>query len=41
MKIFIIHGSFGNPGENWFPWLKIQLVNCGHEVITPTFPIED
>lgn len=37
-KIFIIHGAFGNPNENWFPWLKKELENLGHEVLTPKFP---
>ena len=22
---FIIHGSFGNSKENWFPWLENEL----------------
>lgn len=26
---FIIHGSFGSSGENWFPWLEETLVNIG------------
>jgi len=25
MKIVIIHGAFGHPQENWFPWLKDEL----------------
>lgn len=41
MKIFIIHGSFGHPNGNWFPWLKKQLDSIGHEVYVPEFPIED
>lgn len=41
MKIFLIHGSFGNPKENWLPWLKKQFVNLGHEVYVPKFPVED
>ncbi|MBT5021313.1 serine hydrolase family protein [Candidatus Woesearchaeota archaeon] len=39
--IFIIHGSFGNPSENWFPWLKSKLEELGHEVFVPTFPTPD
>jgi len=41
MKIFIIHGSFGSPSGNWFPWLEKNLKNLGHEVYVPKFPIED
>ncbi|MCX6804162.1 MAG: alpha/beta hydrolase [Candidatus Diapherotrites archaeon] len=38
MKIFIIHGAYGNSQENWFPWLKQQLKQKGIEVIIPDFP---
>ncbi len=38
MKYFLIHGSFGNPNENWFPWLKEYLEQKGNEVFIPTFP---
>lgn len=38
MKIFIIHGSYGNPKENWFPWLKQELEKEGHTVFVPKFP---
>lgn len=38
MKFFIIHGSFGSPNENWFPWLKNELEEQKHTVIMPTFP---
>ncbi|MBT3406339.1 serine hydrolase family protein [Candidatus Woesearchaeota archaeon] len=37
-NIFLIHGSYGNPHENWFPWLKQELEKLDLEVITPTFP---
>jgi predicted alpha/beta hydrolase family esterase len=33
----IIHGAYGNPQENWFPWLKTQLADSGH-VEVPAFP---
>ena len=36
--IILIHGAFGNPEENWFPWLKTELESSGHKVIAPTFP---
>ncbi len=37
-NIFIIHGAFGNPDENWIPWLKIKLENLGNKVFVPKFP---
>jgi predicted alpha/beta hydrolase family esterase len=37
--IFIFHGSYGSPKENWFPWLKKELEKFGHKVILPQFPI--
>lgn len=36
--VFIIHGAYGHPEENWFPWLKHELENKGHEVFVPQFP---
>ena len=38
-NIFIIHGSYGHPEENWFPWLKKELETLKHQVIVPKFPI--
>lgn len=35
---FIIHGAYGNPQENWFPWLKLELENLGCRVFIPQFP---
>lgn len=37
-NIFIIHGSYGNPEENWFPWLKKQLEFLNCKVFVPKFP---
>jgi len=41
MKFFIIHGSYGNPNENWIPWLKESLEKEGNEVIVPQFPLNE
>jgi uncharacterized protein len=34
----IIHGSYGTPDENWFPWLRNRLENAGIVVAVPRFP---
>jgi predicted alpha/beta hydrolase family esterase len=36
--IFLFHGAYGHPKENWFPWMKKQLERNGHKVIAPRFP---
>ena len=33
----IVHGSFGNPFGNWFPWLKAQINSKGFSCIVPYF----
>jgi predicted alpha/beta hydrolase family esterase len=35
---FIIHGSYGHPKENWFPWLKNELEKLNYKVFVPAFP---
>ena len=37
-NFIIIHGAYGNPEENWFPWLKYELESLGHSVYIPKFP---
>lgn len=37
----IIHGSYGSPFENWFPWLYQQLENKGFKVLVPQMPCGD
>ena len=34
----IIHGTYGNPNENWFPWLKTGLEKIDYQVYVPNFP---
>ncbi|MCL4550133.1 MAG: alpha/beta hydrolase [Bacteroidetes bacterium] len=34
----IIHGSFGDPNENWFPWLDKELTKIGVSCIRPQLP---
>jgi len=40
-QIIIIHGSYGSPNENWFPWLSSELAAAGYEVAVPAFPTPD
>jgi len=37
----IVHGAFGSPQENWFPWLKTKLQQSGGTVFVPQFPTPD
>ena len=37
-NIFILHGAFGDPNENWLPWLKTELEKLGCQVYIPLFP---
>ena len=39
--VFIIHGSYGSPEENWFPWLEEKIEELGHKAIVPRFPTPD
>jgi len=38
MRFIIVHGTNGNPNENWFPWLKEELEKQSEEVFVPEFP---
>src|SRR3989344_7038916 len=38
VNVFIIHGSYGHPDENWFSWLKKELEKLGCKVFVPRFP---
>ena len=37
-NIIIIHGAYGHPEENWFPYIKDNLEKLGHQVYVPKFP---
>ena len=37
-NIIIVHGSYGHPAENWFPWLKSELEKLGCRTFVPKFP---
>jgi predicted alpha/beta hydrolase family esterase len=37
-RIIVLHGSFGSPDGNWFPWLKKNFESEGVQVIVPRFP---
>ncbi len=40
-NVFVFHGAYGNPGENWFPWLQAHLEREGHRVFIPRLPTPD
>lgn len=37
-RVVIIHGSYGSPFENWFPWLAREVRRAGYEAYVPWFP---
>ncbi len=39
--ILVLHGAYGSPRENWFPWLETELSRAGHRVLIPHFPTPD
>jgi predicted alpha/beta hydrolase family esterase len=41
MKFLILHGSFGSRDLNWFPWLRSQLEELGHDVLSPQMPVDN
>ena len=40
-RVVIIHCWSGSPDYAWYPWLKKELENQGHEVIVPEMPDTD
>jgi predicted alpha/beta hydrolase family esterase len=39
-RVIVVHGAFGSPDINWFPWLRDELGD-DYEVVTPRFPTPD
>lgn len=38
VRIIIVHRWWGNPGVDWYPWLRKALESKGHDVIIPKMP---
>ena len=38
LRIVIVHGAYGRPDSNWFPWLAERVRVAGHEALLPRFP---
>jgi predicted alpha/beta hydrolase family esterase len=37
-SVFLFHGAYGRPDENWFPWMQSHLEREGSNVFVPRFP---
>ena len=40
-KAILVNGWEGDQDNNWFPWLKQELINRGYEVVAPQLPDSD
>ncbi len=40
-RAIIVHGWRGKPTDNWFPWLKEELIKSGYKAETPQMPNSD
>lgn len=40
-NVLVVHGTFGSPFENWFPWLHKELSKEEISCIVPSFPTPD
>src|SRR4051794_39170663 len=41
IRAVVVHGAYGSPQENWFPWLVGELKGQGLDTYLPTFPTPD
>jgi len=39
-RLILIHGSFGHPDENWFPYLKLTFGE-NFKIVAPQFPLKE
>ena len=37
-RFIFIHGAYGCPEENWFPWLSSEISRKGYDCLLPRFP---
>jgi len=38
LRVVILHGAYGRPDSNWFPWLAERIQASGHEAHLPRLP---
>ena len=38
LRVIVLHGAYGGPDTNWFPWLRAELVARGVEVVLVRLP---
>jgi predicted alpha/beta hydrolase family esterase len=38
LRVIVLHGAYGGPDTNWFPWLDAELQRAAIEVVRPRFP---
>lgn len=41
INVLVVHGTFGKPFENWFPWLEKELSKSEIACVVPQFPTPD
>lgn len=38
VRVVVLHGSYGTPDANWFPWLAGEVAARGHRAVVPRLP---